>query len=41
MYVRHTIDGLLYVSSINKVNSVQEKLAWTLNCVSEILVENW
>ncbi|XP_050056639.1 uncharacterized protein LOC114126962 isoform X3 [Aphis gossypii] len=41
MYIRHTIDGLLYVSSINKVNSVQEKLAWTLNCISEVLVENW
>ncbi|KAL5242408.1 hypothetical protein ACI65C_009818 [Semiaphis heraclei] len=41
IYIRHTIDGLLYVSSVNKVNSVQEKLAWTLNCLSEILVDNW
>lgn len=40
-YIIQTIDGLLYVSSINKVNSIQEKLAWTLNCVSEILVDNW
>ncbi|XP_025195470.1 uncharacterized protein LOC112594729 isoform X2 [Melanaphis sacchari] len=41
MYIRHTIDDLLYISSINKLNSIQEKVAWTLNCVSEILVENW
>lgn len=41
MYIKNTIDSLLYVSSANKVNSVQEKLAWSLNCLSEILVENW
>ncbi|VVC38289.1 Hypothetical protein CINCED_3A007584 [Cinara cedri] len=40
-YIKQTIDSLLYVASINKVNSIQEKLAWTLNCLSEILVENW
>ncbi|KAL4096554.1 hypothetical protein QTP88_021483 [Uroleucon formosanum] len=41
IYIKNTIDGLLYVSSVNKVNSVQEKLSWTLNCLSEVLIDNW
>lgn len=41
MYIRQTIDGLLYVSQSVTKGSVQEKLSWTLNSVSEILVENW
>ncbi|XP_050436068.1 uncharacterized protein LOC126842896 [Adelges cooleyi] len=40
-YVEQTIDDLLYVSSTNNIHSVQEKLAWTFNCLAEVLVDNW
>ncbi|XP_050535616.1 uncharacterized protein LOC126902414 isoform X2 [Daktulosphaira vitifoliae] len=40
-YIEDTIDILLNVCLTNKVNSIQEKLAWTFNCIAEVLVGNW